>query len=494
MRTRDQARPQRSPTDGLADRPSAGQGPEASGPGPASAADAGVPRLPDRPGGRTEPGPTGEPRAGPTLGERLVAARERKGVDLYRAERDTKIRARYLAALERGDDRELPGAVYTKGFLRNYALYLGLDPDDVLRQWRRERGEAALAAPPLAVPRPLEAPRQGLTFTPGVVVAALLTVAVVAFVGYLGLQLVRFAKPPTISVTDPPVAVVDVEEGTTEYTIRGLSDPGATVEVRAPGRSQPYRVTAGPDGTWSVVVELRRGRNEFEVTAKDPETGKVAESPVAVLVNVPFPVIAAPTLTLDSPADGATYENGAVPVEGRTTNAATVTVEAAYAGPASGEPQPSSGPSPSPPPAPEPQTTVPADDGTFSVPLDLTTGRWTITVTAASAERRTVTLRRTVEVSYRGVTLVVQIKGGRAWLKVWVDDRVDPTVGAAGTVYRDGKVLTFTGQRSIEVRTGSSGVTYFTLNGISLGRLGRVGVPETWRFEPPNPPVRTDRR
>src|SRR5215204_6978296 len=76
----------------------------------------------------------------PGLPERLFTARERKGVDLYRAERDTKIRARYLAALERGDYKELPGAVYTKGFLRNYALYLGLDPDDVLLQWRRERG------------------------------------------------------------------------------------------------------------------------------------------------------------------------------------------------------------------------------------------------------------------------------------------------------------------------------------------------------------------
>ena len=77
----------------------------------------------------------------PSLPERLYTARERKGVDLYRAERDTKIRARYLAALERGDYKELPGAVYTKGFLRNYALYLGLDPDEVLLQWRNERGE-----------------------------------------------------------------------------------------------------------------------------------------------------------------------------------------------------------------------------------------------------------------------------------------------------------------------------------------------------------------
>src|SRR5678816_716007 len=96
----------------------------------------------------------------PTVGDLLLAARERKGVDLYRAERDTKIRARYLAALERGDYRELPGAVYTKGFLRNYALYLGLDPDEVLLQWRRERGAPTEPQAVIAVPRPIAAPRR----------------------------------------------------------------------------------------------------------------------------------------------------------------------------------------------------------------------------------------------------------------------------------------------------------------------------------------------
>ncbi|MGH2464899.1 MAG: helix-turn-helix domain-containing protein, partial [Candidatus Limnocylindrales bacterium] len=73
---------------------------------------------------RSDAASRGVPLSNPvaSLPERLLTARERKGVDLFRAERDTKIRARYLAALERGDYRELPGAVYTKGFLRNYAL------------------------------------------------------------------------------------------------------------------------------------------------------------------------------------------------------------------------------------------------------------------------------------------------------------------------------------------------------------------------------------
>src|SRR5438045_9542595 len=130
--------------------------------------------------------------SGPSLPDRLAAARERKGVDLYRAERDTKIRARYLGALERGDYKELPGAVYTKGFLRNYALYAGLDPDEVLLQWRNERGNPKEAPPAIVVPRPIGTPRKGMSFSPGLVVAALLVLVVVAFGVYLGIQVLRF--------------------------------------------------------------------------------------------------------------------------------------------------------------------------------------------------------------------------------------------------------------------------------------------------------------
>jgi hypothetical protein len=139
--------------------------------------------------------------------------------------------------------------------------------------------------------------------------------------------------------------------------------------------------------------------------------------------------------------------------------------------------------------------TVPVgDDGAFSTPYELTAGRWTITVTASSPEGKTAALTRHVTVAYKGVTLVVTAKGGRAWIKVWVDGKIDPKVGAAGKVISNGKTVTFTGTRSIEVRTGSSGVTAFTLNGTSLGALGRSGVPETWLFAPPKQPEKTQRR
>ncbi len=427
----------------------------------------------------------------PSLPERLYAARERKGVDLYRAERDTKIRARYLGALERGDYKELPGAVYTKGFLRNYALYLGLDPDEVLDHWRRERGEARDVTPVIAVPRPITAPRQGLTFSPSILVVALLTVFVLAFGAYLALQVMRFAKPPSIAVTDPASAVIDVDESVTSYTLRGTTIPGATVSIATPGRD-PQQVSAGPDGDWTSDVELRRGRNQFDVTAIDPDTGKRSEDTIRLFISVPFPRIEAPTLTVDQPAEGTSFENGAIPVAGRATNAASVVVSAAYVGPST--PVAEGGATPAPPPAPEPVTLVVAEDGSFSTPYELTAGRWTITVTAASPQGTTSAQTRNVTVMYRGVNLVVTIEGGRAWLKVWVDGKLDPEIGAAGSVIANGKTLTFTGQESVEVRSGSSGVTQFTLNGTPLGALGRPGIPETWLFAPPDPPVMTQRR
>ena len=447
----------------------------------------------------TRPAVTAEPAPG--LPERLLAARERKGVDLYRAERDTKIRARYLAALERGDYRELPGAVYTKGFLRNYALYLGLDPEDILGQWHRERGEGGVQEPVVVVPRALEAPRQGLMFTPGILVAALLTIGVLLFVGYLGMQVLRYAKPPTIAVTDPATAVTALDETATSYALKGTSMAGATVTISVTGQDD-IQVTAASDGTWTATVPLRRGQNRFVVTAVDPETGKSADEPVPLFITVPLPAFQTATLNVDQPTDGATFQNGAIPVQGSTTNAASVTVSAAYVGPVGAAtvartPTPGTSPSASPSPtpaAPAAQTVTPATDGTFSVPFELTAGRWTLTITATSSDGKAQSVTRAVTVSYQGVNLVVSIKNSSAWLKVWVDGQIDPDLGAGGRIYAPGKTLTFSGQQTVEVRTGSSGSTYFTLNGTSLGALGKPGVPETWLFAPTGQPALTQHK
>jgi cytoskeleton protein RodZ len=63
------------------------------------------------------------------IGNSLRAARERQGLGYPEIELATKIRAKYIRALEEEDFTAIPGDAYIRGFLRSYAEYLGLDGD-----------------------------------------------------------------------------------------------------------------------------------------------------------------------------------------------------------------------------------------------------------------------------------------------------------------------------------------------------------------------------
>ncbi|MFI5262198.1 MAG: helix-turn-helix domain-containing protein [Candidatus Limnocylindrales bacterium] len=437
-------------------------------------------RATERERGRPEPTGSG----GPRLGEVLLTAREAKGVDLYRAERDTKIRVKYLAALERGDFRDLPGAVYTKGFLRNYAMYLGLDPDQVLEQWKREAGSTKPTGPVIIAPQPLESPRNGLTFTPGVLVAAVLTLIILAVAGYIGLQLARSVQPPMLSVTSP-VAVVSTVDAD-HILIAGTSDMNVTVTIQASG-NQVYRFSADSSGDWSRDVPLSKGENQLTITATDPATSKVSPA-WNLIINVPIASTPnGPTMALTSPAEGAAVNGGAVAVVG-TTSGTGVTITAAVAPGAS--PLPSGHGTPAPVATPAPLQLTVGQDGTFSGTYQLPPGRWLLTATATNSTGQTSAVSRTVAVAIAGVVLTVDIRNGSAWIKVWVDGTVVPNY--AGVTVRPGTTLHFTGAHSVEVRTGSSGATLFTLNGVALGNLGAAGMPETWLFQPGKAPQKTN--
>ena len=188
------------------------------------------------------------------LGEVLRAAREAKGVDLARVERETKIRERYLSALERGEYRELPGAVYTKGFLRNYGSYLALDPEYLIDLYRLETSATtAERSRTQAPPRPL-AVRRRRTFiiTPGTVVAALLTIGVGALVAWIGYEFVNFARTPELRITEPVGNVS--EHPVPEITIRGVTAPNATLTIK--GLPENPTAQADEDGSFEVTVAL----------------------------------------------------------------------------------------------------------------------------------------------------------------------------------------------------------------------------------------------
>jgi len=70
------------------------------------------------------------------FGERLKKSREQKGYSLEQVTRDTNIAKKYLIALEEEDLSIFPGEPYLIGFLKNYAEYLGLDPDEIVNLHR----------------------------------------------------------------------------------------------------------------------------------------------------------------------------------------------------------------------------------------------------------------------------------------------------------------------------------------------------------------------
>jgi len=86
---------------------------------------------------REEPLPTQPPEPQPPqplgeIGSALQAQRERLGFSIENVESQTYIPERYLRAIENGSLEELPSTVQGKGMVRNYAQFLGLDPEPLL--------------------------------------------------------------------------------------------------------------------------------------------------------------------------------------------------------------------------------------------------------------------------------------------------------------------------------------------------------------------------
>lgn len=67
------------------------------------------------------------------IGKRLKEAREKKGLTLEDIEEETKIRRKYLRAMEEEQFQILPGQVYAKAFLKTYTRFLGIDVEDVFQ-------------------------------------------------------------------------------------------------------------------------------------------------------------------------------------------------------------------------------------------------------------------------------------------------------------------------------------------------------------------------
>jgi transcriptional regulator with XRE-family HTH domain len=133
------------------------------------------------------------------IGTTLRETRSRRKVSLDEVEAATKIRARYLQALENEDWDVLPGGAYTRGFIRTYASYLGLDGDRLAEEYRRSSGpspgERAPRVEPAATPGGGRRPGRARTRALAVALLAALIGAAIAIGVVAGGDETKAPKP-----------------------------------------------------------------------------------------------------------------------------------------------------------------------------------------------------------------------------------------------------------------------------------------------------------
>src|SRR3954447_19006741 len=132
----------------------------------------------------------------PTVGERLRAAREQKGLSLEDVAAQTRIPQRHLASIETAEWDSLPAPTYTLGFAKSYASIVGLDRIDIGNQLREEMGGQRFAATSSDAFEPADPAR---TMPKGLVIGAILAVIVL-------IALMSWLNSRSLDQTDEPVA------------------------------------------------------------------------------------------------------------------------------------------------------------------------------------------------------------------------------------------------------------------------------------------------
>lgn len=218
------------------------------------------------------------------LGELLRKARDQRGLTLDDIQETTKIRKRYLEAIESGDHTILPGPFYVRAFVKNYSEAVGLDPEEVLRLYQHEvpAPPAEQNADPIAVRAPRRVKSQsserlGKIGFNVMMWSFLILIFVVVWVFVINSNP---DEPPktdnTTDITDvaePPAADNDentaINEGneaapTPEPAAPEPTQAATTVTFsRKVGKADQYDI--GPSGNHKVEIKVVGGKNWLEV-------------------------------------------------------------------------------------------------------------------------------------------------------------------------------------------------------------------------------------
>ncbi|KKT75763.1 MAG: hypothetical protein UW69_C0010G0009 [Microgenomates group bacterium GW2011_GWA2_44_7] len=193
-----------------------------------------------------------------TVGQLLKKTREQKQLTLEEIEKKTKIRIRYLEALEVDDYRSLPSAIVAKGFIKNYGNLLELPLTTLLALFRRDFIETDTGqVVPRGIVKPLDR-TPTISWTPTRTVVTLVSLVVLIFVAYFIRQLVILGANPGLFVENPKEKEVLAQN---LVRVNGKTDPDSTVIVNQ------QIASVNNEGVFQAVIELPSGQNSILVTA-----------------------------------------------------------------------------------------------------------------------------------------------------------------------------------------------------------------------------------
>lgn len=222
------------------------------------------------------------------LGAALRQAREELRLTLEQVEEATRIRQKYLLALEQGQYDELPTPGHIHGFLRNYARYLDLDMDEVEALYARDRTAHRRFEPRIFHPKNISLlPRQPLIkadLVLGVVIVVLLSI-----LGYLFWQYGWPRVRPLLPMVGIAVPSATREQTTVTPT---TSTAGTRLVVASTSTASPTPDAAGatPTGTATAAP------TETSTPEPIPTATPTLDSPLVLATPTPEPT-ATPTAT-----------------------------------------------------------------------------------------------------------------------------------------------------------------------------------------------------
>jgi len=290
---------------------------------------------------------------GPSVGQRLRAAREEKGLSLEDIAAQTRIPRRHLESIENADWDKLPAPTYTIGFARSYASSVGLDRAEVADQLRTEIGGSrpqTMLSPEVFEPAdPARTMPKALVF--GAIAAVIILIVVMTWLNKRSLE-------PDETTTNAPATAAPA-----------AAQPSAPPPAATPAQG-PVTLTA-TEAVWLQVSE-KGGATLFAGTLQPGQSYAVPPTATAPVLKTGKPealriTVGNATAPAVGPAATTVNDVSLLPADllkAGQTSAPQAAPPAAAARPGAAQPRRTAAAPPAPAPAPPPAEPAPASTNT----------------------------------------------------------------------------------------------------------------------------------